>query len=82
MKFKIDMNKLRDEIVCNIIRSRFLFSTEKWVTIRLSRWKFSGKFSGTCNVATKMNAEKNKIVLKYIQFWDILMLLFCENIVR
>ena len=60
MKFKIDMNKLRDEIVCNIIRSRFLFSTEKWVTIRLSRWKFSGKFPETCNVATKMNAEKNK----------------------
>ncbi len=39
-------------------------------------------FRETCNVATKMDTEKNKIVLKYIQFWDILRLLFCEIIVR
>ena len=41
-----------------------------------------GEVSGDLYRTTKMNAEKNKIVLKYIQFWDILMLLFCENIVR
>ena len=33
-------------------------------------------------LVTKMDSEKNKIVLKYVQFWDILMLLFCEIIVR
>ena len=33
-------------------------------------------------LVTKLDSEKNKIVLKYIQFWDILRLLFCENIVR
>ena len=37
---------------------------------------------GLVTLSQKMNAEKNKIVLKFVQSWDILMLLFCEIIVR
>ncbi len=76
------MNKLIDKIVCNIIRAEFLFSTEKWVTIWLSRWKFFRYFLETCNVVTKLDVKKCKIVLEYVQFCGIITLLFCEIIVR